>query len=379
MILSCPWCQKQLSVEETLAGKNVNCSGCGQVLLVPSPPAAAAAPGLASVLSPPQTGDELGRLGKYRILKALGRDGRVYQAEDSLLKRTVALKMLLRDSDASDSVRQRFFRESQLMAALTHDHVVRILEVGEEQGVPYLAMEFLHGELLDARLGREKKIPILEAVRIGKEIAEGLQAIHQRGLIHRDINPSNVWLQEPAARVKILGFALARSTEPQSGQPPQGAIAGTPAYLSPEQARGEAADVRSDLFSLGVILYRLGCGRLPFQGEDALATLQAVANEEPLPVVVVNPKLPAELSNLVTQLLQKKAERRPASAAVAAQTLQALEKKLLRARELKQQTPAPRSSSTWRDFLRQRRLVVALAAGLLAAAVVAGIVLFLKR
>ena len=170
-------------------------------------------PSLTDFLSPPQADDELGRLGKYRILKVLGHGGMgvVYQAEDPKLKRKVALKAMLPTLAASASAGQRFLREAQAMAAVKHDHVVTIHQVDEERGVPFLAMEFLKGEPLDERLNREQKLPLAEVLRIGREIAEGLDAAHTTGLIHRDIKPGNIWLEAPAARVKILDFGLARA------------------------------------------------------------------------------------------------------------------------------------------------------------------------
>jgi serine/threonine protein kinase/Leucine-rich repeat (LRR) protein len=428
MILTCTSCQKKLSVKDALAGKKVKCPGCGQILTAPVPVAVPAGdrtlppdpqpaspappvapsnrpthsgsnvldstaadvkkpdsghdPSLTNFLSPPQSGDELGRLGKYRILKILGHGGMgvVYMAEDPLLKRTVALKAILPGLAASATAGQRFLREAQSMAQVEHDHIVRVHEVNEERGVSFLAMEFLKGEPLDVRLQREEKLPVLEAVRIGREIAEGLHAAHEHGLVHRDIKPGNIWLEAPRKRVKILDFGLARSMEQESGLTQQGAIVGTPAYMAPEQARGDVVDARSDLFSLGVILYRLCCGKQPFQGRDAISMLMAVATEEPAPLILVNPDLPTELSDLVMQLLQKEPERRPASAAVAAEALQALERKLLHAQELHEQTTLLRSPPQVEGPPRKRRFVVGIATGFLAATVVlAGIVIIIRN
>jgi predicted Zn finger-like uncharacterized protein len=209
-------------------------------------------PSLTDFLTPPQGPDELGRLGKYRVLKVLGHGGMgvVFQAEDPKLKRTVAIKAMLPTLAASASAGQRFLREAEAMAAVEHDHVVRIYQVDEDRGVPFLAMEFLKGEPLDSRLKREEKLPIPEVLRIGREVAEALAAAHATGLIHRDIKPGNIWLEAPRTRVKILDFGLARAAQQDAGLTQQGAIVGTPAYMAPEQARGEKIDARCDLFSL---------------------------------------------------------------------------------------------------------------------------------
>jgi Leucine-rich repeat (LRR) protein len=386
----CSSCQKPLGVKKSLSGKKVKCPGCGLVLSVPqlsapapmseqtlpsqhdslpnvnevtavhvssgsSPsnpaseqfmtvdskgPEAGVDANMTSFLSPSLGPDELGRLGKFRILQILGRGGMgvVYKAEDSLLKRTVALKAMLPNVAAGASAGKRFLREAQSLAAVEHDHVVRVHEVAEERGVAYLAMEFLKGEPLDARLERENVLPIREVVRISKEIAEGLSAAHERGLIHRDIKPANVWLEAPRGRVKILDFGLARAGQQEAGLTQEGAIIGTPAYMAPEQARGGDVTGRTDLFSLGVLIYRISCGKSPFHGKDTISTLTAVALDEPPAPIEINPDLPPELSELVMRLLEKDPAGRPASATELAETLRALETKLQRSQEFASQT-----------------------------------------
>jgi serine/threonine protein kinase len=166
-------------------------------------------------LGPPESPGEIGRLGPYRILKVLGVGGMgvVFQAEDTQLKRLVALKGMRPALAASVGARQRFLREARAVAALEHDHIVPIYQVGEERGVPYLAMQRLEGESLADRLLREGKLGLGDVLRIGKEIANGLSAAHQRGLIHRDIKPANVWLEAERDRVEILDFGLARAAD----------------------------------------------------------------------------------------------------------------------------------------------------------------------
>src|SRR5262249_3113943 len=162
-------------------------------------------------LAPPEAGDELGRLGKYRILKILGRGGMgvVYQAEDPVLKRAVAIKAMLPNLADSASANQRFLREARALAAVEHDHIVRIYQVDEDRGIPFLAMEFLKGAPLEERLKRGEELPIRETLRVGREVAEALAAAHAAGLIHRDIKPSNIWLGQRKNRVKILDFGPA--------------------------------------------------------------------------------------------------------------------------------------------------------------------------
>ncbi len=287
---------------------------------------------LTTFLAPPQAKGELGRLGKYRVLEVLGHGGMgvVYRAEDPQLKRVVALKAMLPGLAAAHGAGPRFLREAQAMAALKHDHVVTIYQVDEARGIPFLAMEFLEGEPLEARLRRDARLPLSEVLRIGREVAEGLAAAHARGLIHRDIKPGNVWLEGPHGRVKILDFGLARASAQEAAPAAtaltqRGAIIGTPAYMAPEQARGDALDARSDLFSLGVILYRLCTGRTPFRGRDTIATLMAVGTHQPPPPCRLNPEAPAGLSALVMRLLEKDPDRRPTSAADVVQALRAME------------------------------------------------------
>jgi serine/threonine protein kinase len=281
-------------------------------------------------LAPPQSDDELGRLGKYRILSILGRGGMgvVFKAEDPVLRRIVAIKVLRPMLAASASAGQRFLREAQAMAAVEHDHIVRIYQVDEERGLPFLAMELLKGESLHERLKREERLPLPEVVRVGREVAEALAAAHATGLTHRDVKPANVWLEAPKGRVKILDFGLARAASQDAALTQEGAIIGTPAYMAPEQARGEAVDARCDLFSLGCVLYRMITGQQPFQGKDTVSTLLAVASHQPAPPVRLDPGVPQEVSDLVMRLLEKEADRRPASAAAVVETLQAVEREL---------------------------------------------------
>jgi len=288
---------------------------------------------LTDFLAPAQQPDEIGRLGIYRVLKVLGAGGMgvVFKAEDPGLKRLVAIKAMLPAIAASASAKTRFLREAQAAAGIKHSHIVTIHQVSEDRGVPFLAMEFLEGESLDDRLKREPTLPPAEVLRIGREMAEGIAAAHERGLIHRDIKPANTWLEASPGHksgeyhVKILDFGLARPTDDQAHLTQSGAIIGTPAYMAPEQARGEKLDARCDLWSLGVVLYRMCTGDLPFKGTDTVSTLMAVAMHNPPPPAKVNPAVPAGLSNLVMKLLEKDRGKRLGSARELVEPLRQME------------------------------------------------------
>jgi serine/threonine protein kinase len=287
--------------------------------------AAASIAATTGILAPARGPDEIGWLGTYRVLKQLGAGGMgvVYLAEDSVLHRPVALKVMQPHFAASKHHRERFLREARSAAAIEHDHVVPIYEVGEDRGIPFLAMKLLQGESLESFLKRGATMTPAISARLGRQIALGLAAAHARGLIHRDIKPANVWLEkEPAGRVKLLDFGLARGSD--SAQiTGEGVIVGTPAYMSPEQARADTVDARSDLFSLGVVLYRVLTGKLPFLGKDAISTLVAVSMTTPAAVRSLNPDVPVAVEEVVTRLLEKDPALRPASAAATAKLLEA--------------------------------------------------------
>ena len=199
--------------------------------------------------------------------------GLVFLAEDSLLSRPVALKVIRPEIADTPGIAQRFMREARATAAIKHDHIVTIYQVGQENGIPFLAMEYLKGMSLAQWFDRGHSPSVELVLRIGREIAAGLSAAHRHSLIHRDIKPANIWLEAPSGRVKILDFGMARSEREDVEITRSGAVMGTPAYMAPEQARGEPAGASSDLFSLGCVLYRLCTRRLPFEGESVIAVL----------------------------------------------------------------------------------------------------------
>jgi serine/threonine protein kinase len=268
-------------------------------------------------LAPPEGPDEIGRLGAYRVLKLLGRGGMgmVFKAEDPQLQRAVALKVMLPTIAANEAARERFLREARAAAKLEHDNIIAIYQVGDDRGVPYIAMPFLKGMSLEDWLKRNPPLKMPQILRIGREIARGLQAAHDRGLVHRDIKPANLWLDAATnGRIKILDFGLARPEKEDAGLTRSGQILGTPSYMSPEQAEGKKIDGRSDLFSLGVVLYRLCTGVLPFRGPNIMAVLMALATQDPPPAVSLNPEMPPALSDLIARLMRKDPAARPASA-----------------------------------------------------------------
>jgi serine/threonine protein kinase len=253
--------------------------------------------------------------------------GMVFRAEDPGLGRILALKVMLPSVAAMAENRQRFHREAEATARVNHPNVIPIYAIGEDRGVPYLAMPLLKGELLEARLNRERRLPVRDAVRITREVAEGLAAAHQHNLIHRDIKPANLWLETSqrrggSDRVKILDFGLARMGD--AGLTTPGAVLGTPAYMAPEQAKGLSVDYRCDLFSLGSVMYRMLTGERAFQGNEVFAVLMALTTVHPTPPHEVNPEVPPGLSKLVMHLLAKEPGDRPQSAREVVETLHRL-------------------------------------------------------
>ncbi|MBX3399036.1 MAG: protein kinase [Gemmataceae bacterium] len=265
---------------------------------------------------PPVEPGEVGVLGPYRIIRQLGQGGMgaVYAAIDTRLDRKIALKVMLPSYAAIPSAKERFLREARAAAKVSHDNVVTVHEADDRNGVPYIAMQYLEGYPLDEYLKKKGEIDLPQILRIARETAAGLEAAHKLGLIHRDIKPGNLWLEAPNGRVKLLDFGLARPVDSDVELTKSGVVVGTPAYMSPEQAQGERVDARSDLFSLGVMLYRLATGQLPFQGNTTMAVLMALGTKDPVPVRTLKPELPEGFARLVHDLLSKDPAGRPQSA-----------------------------------------------------------------
>jgi hypothetical protein len=272
---------------------------------------------------------EIGRLGPYRLLEVIGRGGMgvVFRAEDVPLRRTVAVKILRTELAADAGARARFLREARSAAALEHENVVAVYHVGEDGGIPFLGMQWLRGMSLEALLRGAGRLAVPTVLHLGHQIARGLAAAHGQGLLHRDVKPANLWVESPApgvaasgsepeapapGRIKILDFGLSRAVTEESGLTHSGVTVGTPAYMAPEQAAGRPLDGRCDLYSLGVVLYRMCTGQLPFP------------TERPMPVRGLNPEVSPRLSDLITRLLSRDPAGRPGSAADVADELAAL-------------------------------------------------------
>ncbi len=283
-----------------------------------------------SFLKPPEQPDEIGRLGDYRVIQVIGSGGMgmVLRAEDIRLRRQVAIKTMKPSIAESVDAKRRFLREAQATAALEHDNIVPIYQVGEDNGVPFIAMQYLKGESLKTRLDRLGKLPTAEIVRIGKEVASGLAAAHEHGLIHRDIKPDNIWIEDKTNRAKILDFGLVSAATDDDGLTHSGTVLGTPRYMSPEQALAQPVDHRADLFSLGSVLYHAATGKPPFIANGFTATLIAVANTPPKPLRESASQLPASVASLIMQMLEKKPEQRPQTAGEVAERFTGFEQKL---------------------------------------------------
>ncbi len=257
------------------------------------------------------TPDRLGTLGGYEVMEVLGHGGMglVLRAFDVKLSRVVAIKVLTPELAANAMARQRFLREARAAAAITHPNVVTIFAVDETQRLPFIVMECVQGQTLQQKIDSVGALEVEEILRIGAQTALGLTAAHAQGIVHRDVKPGNVLLENGIERVKLTDFGLARAADDvnitQTGQ-----IAGTPQYMSPEQAEGKSIDYRSDLFSLGSVMYAMCTGRPAFRADSALAVLRRVCDDDPRPIQEVNPDIPAWLSEIVERLMAKDPQNR---------------------------------------------------------------------
>ena len=269
-----------------------------------------------------QDGDStIGRLAHYRIERLLGAGstGVVYLATDENLNRPVALKVLR--PSLGQAARERFLAEAQAAAAIDHPNVVSIYHVGTEGKLAYIAMNWSQGETLEQCLGRDDALPSDQVRELGRQISQGLSAAHDLGLIHRDIKPANIWIHSDSRRYTILDFGLVRTTDEDPQMTCTGMIAGTPSYMSPEQSRGAKLDCRSDLFSLGCLLYQSLTGKLPFSSNNVLATLQSIQRDVPTQPCELDPNVPNDLSDLVMCLLEKSSIKRPPTASSVANAI----------------------------------------------------------
>ena len=265
----------------------------------------------------------LGKLHHFEIARVIGRGGMgiVFEAFDTHLQRTVAIKVLNPEYAKNDVARQRFCREGRAAAAIAHEHVVSMHQVAreDENQVAFLVMQYIEGETLETRM-QNRRLPTKEATKVAMQIASGLAAAHHRDMVHRDIKPANILIESATDRVKLTDFGLARATD-DVRLTKTGMVTGTPLYMSPEQAMGESADERSDLFALGAVLYEMLVGSSPFEAPSIVGVMKRIMDEVPEPPAAIHPEVPKVLSDLAMELLEKKPEHRPQSAAAVAETL----------------------------------------------------------
>jgi len=334
-------------------------------------------------LEPSTAPDQLGRLGHYEILEFVGRGGMgvVFKARDTRLQRVVAVKVLAAELAANPIACRRFLREARAAAAVSHDNVVTIHAVEENESprgpdqtakrnLPYLVMEFVDGQSLQEKISKAGQLAIKEILRIGRQVAAGLAAAHAQGLIHRDVKPTNILLQNGVERVKVTDFGLARAADDASVTR-TGEIAGTPQYMSPEQAQGQPLDARSDLFSLGSVLYAMCTGCSPFRAPATVAVLRRVCDDVPRPIREVNPDIPDWLVAIIDRLLAKNPAERFQTAGEVAELLgrhlaHVQDSGAARLPELTNgaQPPGVRARSGRKVWLVAATLLLAVAAGL---------------
>ena len=335
-------------------------------------------------LAPPSHPELLGRLSRYEIERVIGSGGMgvVLKAHDSELNRPVAIKVLAPHLAHNGAARQRFAREGRAAAAVVHEHVMTIHNVESDADNPFLVMQFVSGQSLQTRLDEHGPMDVKEILRIGAQAAAGLAAAHAQGVVHRDVKPSNILLENGVERVVLSDFGLARAVDDASVTR-QGTLTGTPEYMSPEQAKGEAVDHRSDLFSLGSVIYAMCTGQSPFKAGATLGVLRRIADESPRSLREINPKIPDWLEAIVDKLLAKDASQRFQSAEeiceLLGQWLAHLQAPATKPRPhtLAVRRTAKTSGTDWQSILRRKRNWIA-ALSLLLVAIVAAAVMFVR-
>ncbi|HET7795608.1 MAG TPA: serine/threonine-protein kinase [Rhizobacter sp.] len=256
-------------------------------------------------------------LGRYAVEREVGRGamGAVYVGRDPKIGRQVAIKtMALSKEFAGDELaeaRQRFFREAETAGRLQHPDIVTIFDAGEDQGLAFIAMELLKGDNLETYAQPKNLLPVVTVLNTVARVADALGYAHSQGVVHRDVKPANVMVDLVADMVKVTDFGIARITD--SSRTRTGMVLGTPSFMSPEQLAGRRVDGRSDLYSLGVMLFQLLTGRLPHRADSMAVLMQQIANEEAPDVRSLRPDLPPELARALASLLEKRPEARPAS------------------------------------------------------------------
>jgi serine/threonine protein kinase len=274
---------------------------------------------------------EASKLGRYAIQSELGRGamGVVYKATDTALERTVAVKTvnMALERDGAEKYEARFYQEARAAGSLNHPNIVTVYDVGKEGNVAYMAMEFIEGQELRSLLAEGRALPVSQAVSIAAQVAEGLAYAHQHGVVHRDIKPANIMVLSDGP-VKITDFGIARMRASNDELTQSGMMLGSPKYMSPEQVIGKRADHRSDIFSLGVILYETLTGSAPFSGENVTALMYQIVNFAPPAPSAVNPAVPELLNFIVAKMLAKPLEERYPSAQELANDLRNCERQI---------------------------------------------------
>jgi eukaryotic-like serine/threonine-protein kinase len=276
-------------------------------------------------------GMEASKLGRYAIQSELGRGamGVVYKATDTALERTVAVKTvnMALERDGAEKYEARFYQEARAAGSLNHPNIVTVYDVGKEGNVAYMAMEFIEGEELRSLLAEGRALPVSQAVSIAAQVAEGLAYAHEHGVVHRDIKPANIMVLTDGP-VKITDFGIARMRANTDELTQSGMMLGSPKYMSPEQVIGKRADQRSDIFSLGVILYEMLTGSAPFSGENVTALMYQIVNFAPPAPSAVNPAAPELVNFIVAKMLAKPLEERYQSAQDLANDLRNCERQI---------------------------------------------------
>ncbi|WP_373650745.1 protein kinase domain-containing protein [Schlesneria sp. DSM 10557] len=274
-------------------------------------------------LQPSDVPNSIGRLGHYEVTEVVGQGGMgiVLRAFDPTLHRVVAVKVLAPYLAHNPHARRRFVREAQAIAAVSHDHVITIHAIEDVAEQPRIVMQYVAGRSLQQKIDAEGALELKEILRIGMQTASGLAAAHAQGLVHRDVKPSNILLENGIQRVKLTDFGLARAVDDAS-LTQSGAIAGTPQYMAPEQANGDAVDYRADLFSLGSVIYAMCVGHSPFRASTAMGVLKRVCHDPPRQIQELNPDIPDWLCNITMKLLAKKPDERFQSAKAVAEELE---------------------------------------------------------
>src|SRR5215210_4951206 len=321
--------------------------------------------------------------GRYRLDAQIGSGGMstVYRAFDAVLERRVAVKLMHREIAADTDQLERFRREARAVAQLSHPHIVGVIDAGEEDGRPYIVFEYVEGETLKDRIRRLGRLPVDEAIAYAIEIARALGAAHGRGIVHRDVKPQNVLVDEEGS-AKVTDFGIARSLD-EEGLTAEGRVLGTTDYVSPEQALGRDVNGQCDIYSLGVVLYEMLTGDVPFHGENQVSVAMKHVREDLPDIQVRRPEVPAQLAAILDRMTDKNLERRyPDARALVADLEEALAAEAARSGRSTGEATAviatlpDRSKRRLPLRMRRRFPVLLMVVALLATAAVAGALVY---